>query len=477
MNTRVRAMCILSLLTLFCATPLLAEAPPSPSPHAFERVDSASDAGAVQPQIIQQLLYRDGRILGLGYYDTRQEQRALLVRWTANGQIDTAFGDDGVATLTNPGGTIPFHVAMDSQGRILVAALHYLNDPQARMGGIRNPGAVFRFTPDGSPDPDWGEDGILLIPDAIVRQTNWVSFMGLDVMKDDTVAVAYVHLHEAHPRRGGPDTHRIAILLLDADGTPKADFGTDGLSIPATAEPLHIQSLNLRVLEDGSFLVYGSAQAHTVTPPGNWPKALFGRLTPEGEWDERVGGGAGFTLNLLGEKAQVASVNQAVLTDVAELRGGQVLASGYWLSSSLDRKFDSFVARYRPDGTLDTAYGGRNLGYTEIIRTTKPDWAFSISTLRNGNAFVAGTDSKGGYLLQLDPNGTRVLWRREGLSHETIDFRHAGDEAGRVLITGGRANAPAGMSIRKFNASGAPDARFGRTRDGIVRVFVRRRTQ
>lgn len=448
--------------------------PPAISPYAFESVDAAAGAkDALQPFIIDQIVYPDGRILGLGYLDTREEQRALLVRWGADGRLDTTFGQRGIATLTNPGGNMPYQFVVDSKGRILVAVLHYKDDPVARMGGMQNPGAVFRFTPEGHLDMTWGEKGIKLV-DAVVRQFHWVTSMGIAVLPDDTVLLAYVHLHEPHPRRGGPDTHRIALLRLDETGTPDATFGTDGVAIPATAEPLHINSLRLHILNDGRFLVYGGAQTHTAPPPASWPKAFFGCLTPQGEWDPRIGGGKGYTLHLLGEEATAASVNQAVLTDVAELRNGRVLASGYWLSSPLERKFDAFVVRYLPDGGLDQSFGGRDLGYTEVIRTTKPDWAFSISALRNGNAVVAGTDSKGGYLLQLNANGTQIVWRREALSLDGIDFRHAMDANGRVFITGGRAREPIAMSIRKFNASGAPDTRFGRTRDGIVRVLIRR---
>lgn len=443
----------------------------------YERIDFEEGVREnLQPHIIDQLLYPDGRILGLGLFDIRPEERAFLVRLTADGRPDTTFGRNGLITLANPGGNRPFQFAIDSKGRILVTALHYLDHPQAKMGGMRNPGAVFRFTADGRPDLTWGENGILLI-DGVVRQTRWVSGMGVATLADDSVAVAFIKLHEAHPQRGGADTHRLAIMMLNEDGTPNTDFGTDGVAAPATADPLHIDSIRLTVLRDGSLLAYGRAENLNrlrLVPPGpRFPMAFFARLTPEGEWHPQVADGNGYTLQPIGEEARDASVNQVVLTDASEMRNGQILFSGYWLSSSLNRKFDSFVARYRPDGTLDPSFGGRNLGFSEIIRTTTPDWAFSITALPNGDSLVAGTDSKGGYLLRLNSNGTSVVWRREQLSQDSIDFRHVADPTGRVIITGGQSMNPTGMAFRRHNASGAADPRFGGSRDGVVRLFIR----
>lgn len=460
---------------LVCTSMLTASDSPDPQPAAPGPYDFLpADAGeGEQPCIVEQILYPDGRILGRGYYETRQEERTLLVRWLADGRLDTSFGHGGVATLNNPGGNIPHQFALDSKGRILVTALYYKDDPGARTGNVRNPGVIFRFTPDGHLDPSWGKSGVVTV-DAVVRQTKWTSWMGVAVLPDDRVAIAYIHFHEAHARRGGPDTHKLALLLLDENGAPDPSFGTEGVAIPDTAEPLHITGIRLLILNDKRFLVYGAARTHLATPPDHQQKAFFAVFTPEGEWDKRVGNGKGYTLHLLGEDAQAASVTQVNLTGAVELRNGQILASGYWLSPGLDRKFDSFVVRYLPDGSLDKGFGGRNLGYTEIIRTTNPDWAFSISALRNGNPVVAGTSSQGGYLLQLNANGTQILWRQDLLSKDGVEFRHAMDANGRFFITGGRASDPDGMSIRKFNASGAPDTRFGRTRDGIVRVFVRR---
>ena len=46
----------------------------------------------------------DGKLIATGFVNTGDEEHSVLARLTPNGQIDTAFGDGGVATVQAPGG-------------------------------------------------------------------------------------------------------------------------------------------------------------------------------------------------------------------------------------------------------------------------------------------------------------------------------------------------------------------------------------
>src|SRR4051812_19944961 len=113
-----------------------------------------------------------------------QGRRGRIAAWTAGilvavmgaaapvhaaaGDLDPAFSDDGRVTLASRGPFVARAIALQPDGRILVAGASCEPDKASRDGTCLSDGAssfrVARFTPDGGLDPEFGDDGVVTTP-------------------------------------------------------------------------------------------------------------------------------------------------------------------------------------------------------------------------------------------------------------------------------------------------------------------------
>lgn len=168
------------------------------------------------------------------------------------------------------------------------------------------------------------------------------------------------------------------------DGTPDADFGTDGKVTtdfnggPDTVVSVAIQS-------DGKIVVAGSAGiSSTSTFLGITWTTGFGvaRYHPDGTLDT--------TFNSTGKVTTSFPGNSANAAKVLVQGDGKIVAAGY-VHNGTDNDFA--LVRYNSDGTLDTSFNttGRvltNLGDNDVIQ--------SMALQSNGKIVVAGFTSTGG---------------------------------------------------------------------------------
>ncbi|MGE0028207.1 MAG: hypothetical protein AB7O78_04465 [Thermoleophilia bacterium] len=103
--------------------------------------DDAAAAVAIQP---------DGRIVAAGSAGRAGGDDILVARFLADGQPDPSFAGDGTATMDLGGVDIGWDVALQPDGRIVVAGLTARDD--ASPGDM----AVARLMPDGTPDASFG---------------------------------------------------------------------------------------------------------------------------------------------------------------------------------------------------------------------------------------------------------------------------------------------------------------------------------
>lgn len=108
------------------------------------------------------VLTDEGKILLAGATTDYQTYRILLIQLNADGTLDTTFGDGGVTVQAvslapNNGEDFAYDVAFDADGNILVCG----NSSGADY--VRRP-VVVRFTPNGVLDTAFGVDGVATIP-------------------------------------------------------------------------------------------------------------------------------------------------------------------------------------------------------------------------------------------------------------------------------------------------------------------------
>jgi uncharacterized delta-60 repeat protein len=171
--------------------------------------------------------------------------RLGLARLTGDAQLDTAFINGGLletvfwrdSTTTPPTlshGNVPYAVAVDAQGRIVLSGNVY--DP------IPDDATIARFDADGYLEAGFGSSGRLLL--------------GLA----GGVASALCPASDGRLLAAGGmtfgDGYGLYLTRRNADGTPDADFGTNGIATLPTGDRFPIPSLIART-RAGGWLVAG----------------------------------------------------------------------------------------------------------------------------------------------------------------------------------------------------------------------------
>jgi uncharacterized delta-60 repeat protein len=283
----------------------------------------------------------DGKILVGGTVDwngTDGGDRLGVIRFLADGSVDTSFGTDGVAikkVFVNGGncglGTVVMTVTPD--GRI------------AMLGDPCHDAALVVFLADGTLDPSFGDGGVAVLP------TTYDTGPRVVLAQPDGKLVAAGPLSGV--TAGGSPWHAIVIARVDAEGSLDPSFGTNGLATH-TSHGVQLPYFGA-VLPDGHIVLAGAADG----PFGFEAVRLDTNGTPDPSF-----GTAGW--GFIGPQDNVFSHAAAVEPD------GRVDVAG-----------GRFVGRFTPDGFPDTTFG------TNGVAPRGPA-AWSVGALQPGSGFVVG---------------------------------------------------------------------------------------
>ena len=172
----------------------------------FQTQDSASSM----------VLQSDGKILVAGTVGVSLATDFALVRYNADGTLDTTFSEDGkLTTDTFPGGGFDqaTSVAMQADGKILVAGY--------RQQGV----SLVRYNPDGSLDTAFSDQVFQTISSFALYQSRVNSI----TLQSDGKILLVGDCNYVPPSRGNVTRTYIALIRLNEDGSPDATFSADGL--------------------------------------------------------------------------------------------------------------------------------------------------------------------------------------------------------------------------------------------------------
>ena len=368
------------------------------------------------------------------------------------GWLDSAFGRNGVVRATFVGNDQPAGVAVQGDGKIVVAATAYSSTSKWAF-------ALARYRPDGTLDRSFGSAGKVLVDHG--EGTNG-SASAVALQPDGKIVVAGWARKQEPPFR-----FDLALVRLNPNGSLDPTFGSSGSVVTDVGASATINAVTLQ--SDGKIVVAGSRANENQVDGAD---ILVARYAADGRLDPTFDGDGWLVTQLRTTRAEYANA-VAVQPDGAIVVGG---AGGFYGEPGIS-VFDAAVVRYRPDGALDASFGDRG---QVLVDLSTNDWLADLLVQPDGKIVAAGT--AGDWLasrpfrfalLRLTADGALDRTFGEGGKVVTGFARNPFDLAGAVVrnpdgtlvVAGGHkvrtGETPSNFALARYRANGALDARFG----------------
>jgi uncharacterized delta-60 repeat protein len=279
-----------------------------------------------------------------------------LARYNTDGSLDATFGTGGrVVTQFAGVSAYPQSIAVQTDGKILVAGL--ASDLRFQFITV----AVARYDPDGSLDSSFGSGGREILSPELA----FGSAVGLVVQPDGKIVIA------------GDASSSLSLARLNGDGSLDTSFGSGGVATTDFAPiigALDGGTAGLALQPDGKIVAVG----------GDGQDFALVRYNPDGTVDTGFGAG-GLVLTHFPGYASAGIAGVAIQPD------GEIVAAGtVGMAYPEASPGDFALARYNPDGSLDTSFGNRGVVTTDL---GQDDWINSVVLQSDGRIVVGGGTS------------------------------------------------------------------------------------
>jgi len=267
----------------------------------------------------------DGRIV----IAVTTDQAFAAARYNADGSLDTRFGTGGkVVTAFGGFGTAAYALAIQADGRIVLQG-----EADTAQGGSAF--GLVRYQTDGSLDPTFGVGGKVT-----TAVTDYINQGGSVALQGDGRIVVAGMVSE----RTGTAGSDFAVLRYNANGSLDTTFGKQGTTRIEFSKDAFDTANAVAVQGDGRIVVMGETFAQ------NGPNSDFGvaRFNTDGSLDPTFGASGKVTTDF--GNGYDYGWALAIQGD------GRIVAVG---RTDPQQGFPGFaVARYNPNGALDTTFGG-----------------------------------------------------------------------------------------------------------------------
>jgi uncharacterized delta-60 repeat protein len=193
-------------------------------------------------------LQPDGKILAAGtsFPDLNQDIDFALVRYNANGSLDTSFDGDGkLTTRVSPTYSGAASIALQPDGKILAAG-------NSSISLFNDDCAVIRYNTDGSLDTSFDGDGKVYISFG-----NLIEALGdVAIQPDGKIVAAGFKSNNS----GSPTDEDIVVARLNTNGSLDTTFDVDGKVI-TQIPPYGSRVEGLKILPNGKIITAGSISA------------------------------------------------------------------------------------------------------------------------------------------------------------------------------------------------------------------------
>ena len=406
------------------------------------------------------------------------------------GELDPSFGTGGRVLAPFGSESYVGGVAVQSDGKILVPGT-----PEGSQGF-----SIARLLPDGSPDPSWGEGGVVRTPlggsaearDVAVQPDGKIVAVGEapGTVNRDFAIVRYRSNGELDPSFGeggivilpvgteGDQAHTVAIgpggriaivgiaglpshrdavgvAMLESDGTPEVAFAGDGTTVIQTESGEDDRGEGVAFQSDGKILIADSTGA------GIGDGFTLIRLGLDGEPDHSFGGDGVVETPIPGE----GGVEEGRISDVLVQPDGKIVGGGYGVDSvgvTMETVIKFEVVRYLSNGELDPSFGSG--GMVGVRLPSNYSFGRKLALDASGRLILGGTydanpapleENEAPALMRFNPSGSLdssfgsggivIGTLASGVEEESIEGL-ALQPDGKILTSGSRYAEPGGFS-------------------------------
>ncbi|MFF1412052.1 calcium-binding protein [Streptomyces sp. NPDC058289] len=352
----------------------------------------------------------------------------------APGDLDPTFGPDGRVTTAFGGYAEGHDIAQQADGKLVVVGLG--------EGGF----ALARYDTHGSLDPGFGGDGTVTSDfGGGAHSANAVAIQP----SDGKIVVAGTT--ERFTEEGSGCCF-FSVARYNTDGSLDTGFGDGGL-VRVEEFGGSADGADVAVQPDGKIIAAGK--------PGGGGFALV-RVDTNGNLDPSLGGDGAVATAFRGIFPQEGS---GIGRGMALQPDGKVLTVGY----VGDTAFDIGVARYLPNGTLDTTFSGDGMVTADFGST---EFGNAVAVQPDGKIVAAGSGGAGFAVLRYNADGSPDTGFAVGGRTSVnvpgdggIAYGMALQQNGKIVLAG-RADDPNSAEANDFglarlNPNGTVDTGFG----------------
>lgn len=366
----------------------------------------------------------DGKVVVGGWNDQNGSADWVVARFTTAGALDSTFGTGGKVTIAAAGWNGVYSLAIQDDGRILATGFRAF----ATM-------LTIGLRPDGTIDSTWGTSGTA---QASVGGAGNDFAIRSALQRDGKLVVT--GQADFGSNNGSGD---VGLLRYTTNGTLDPTFGAGGTTATSVGALRDIGT-DVAVQADGRIVV-GAITWDTST---DYDMAVL-RYLPDGSLDTSFGSGGNVVVPISGTDSS-STTGDDMYTRVAVQPDGRVVAA---LANRAGTAGDWEIMRFTTSGALDTTFDGdgkRTLSFgagsdepNGVV--VQPDGAIVVAGEGNGTANMARFRSDGS--LDTAFNGTGLESRAFGdgsaaSSYGALQLGHDGK-----YVTGGGAPAGGGVDL------------------------------
>lgn len=209
-----------------------------------------TDAGGGNEQAVGAIVQADGKIVVLGESWPKTKPTFTFTRYDAQGRPDTGFGDDGKLVVSVTGSeydySSPRALIQQPDGKFIAVGTTIDFDAGHLVF------AALRYNPDGTPDEEFGTDGVVMTDFA--RDRDYIE--ALELLPDGKiVAAGPVYIDVTFCATTACASPGFGLAQYNSDGTLDESFGQDGKVGYRQGTDLNYDVVRL---PDGKLLTAGS---------------------------------------------------------------------------------------------------------------------------------------------------------------------------------------------------------------------------